>query len=106
MRGSNAVVINYEDINSLLGTVQASGLAVGASAIQVSGPATRLRGRRQLRIQNLGADPAYVGGDSSVTTSTGFAIPSGDTLALDVLDVGDIWIISGGSSDVRVLELK
>ena len=106
MRGSNAVVINYEDINSLLGIIQSSGLTVSDDAVHVSGPATRLRGRRQLKIQNLGAAAVHVGGDAGVTTSDGLAVPSGDTLTLNILDVGDIFVISAGTSDVRVLELK
>ena len=112
MRGSNAVVINYEDINSSVGTIQTSGLTVVGDAVHITGPATRLRGRRQLKIQNLGAhtgageSDVFIGGNSSVTTSNGLAIPSGTTLTLNVLDVGNIFIISAGASDVRILELK
>ena len=105
LRGSNNVVVNYEDINSKLGVVQASGLTVVGDAVHVAGPTTRLRGRRQLMIQNLGAGLLYVG-DSSVTVANGVRVGSGETLTLDVLDVGNIYAISDGVSDVRVLELK
>jgi len=105
MRGSNNVVINYEDINSKVGVVQASGLTVVADAVHLAGPATRLRGRRQLMIQNLGPSLLYVG-DSSVTTTDGMCVGSGVTLTLDVLDVGNIYAISASVSDVRVMELK
>tara|TARA_R110000822_G_scaffold88608_5_gene205205 strand:- start:896 stop:1303 length:408 start_codon:yes stop_codon:yes gene_type:complete len=105
MRGQNNVVINYEDINSKVGIVQASGLTVVADAVHVAGPTTRLRGRRQLMIQNLGADLLYIG-DSSVTVADGVRVGSGETLTLDVLDVGNIYAISDGVSDVRVMELK
>ena len=105
LRGGNNVVINYEDINSKLGVVQASGLTVVADAVHVAGPTTRLRGRRQLMIQNLGAGLLYVG-DASVTAANGVRVGSGETLTLDVLDVGNIYAISDGVSDVRVLELK
>jgi len=105
LRGSNSVVVNYEDIQSKVGTIQASGLTVVADAVHVAGPATRLRGRRQLMIQNLGAGILYVG-DSTVTAADGVRVASGDTLTLDVLDVGDIYAISDGVSDVRVVELK
>jgi hypothetical protein len=105
MRGSNSVVINYEDINSMLG-LQSSGLQVAGNAIQVSGPDTRLAGRRQLQVQNLGTDPVYIGGDSSVSSTEGVRVPSGDSITLNLLDIADVWIVSGGSSDVRVLELK
>ena len=105
MRGSNSVLINYEDVQSKIGIVQSSGLAVGGSAIHLTGPATRLRGRRQVLIQNLGGDSAYIG-DASVTPTDGLQIMSGTILTLDVLDVGDIYVVSDGASDVRILELK
>jgi len=105
MRGNNNVVINYEDINSKVGIVQASGLTVVGDAVHVAGPTTRLRGRRQLMIQNLGAGALFIG-DSTVTVAAGVRVASGDTLTLDVLDVGNIYAISDGVSDVRVMELK
>jgi len=105
MRGANNVVINYEDINSKLGVVQVSGLTVVEDAVHVAGPTTRLRGRRQLMIQNLGAGLLFVG-DSRVTVTDGVRVAPGDTLTLDVLDVGDIYAISSAVSDVRVMELK
>lgn len=105
IRGTNAVVVNYEDIESKIGIVQSSGLTVVADAVHVTGPENRLRGRRQLIMQNLGPQGVYIG-DSAVTTSDGLLIASGDLLSLNVLDVGDIFAISDGTSDVRVLELK
>ncbi len=103
--GTNSIVVNYEDINSSIGTIQSSGLLVTADAVHVSGPANRLRGRRELRIQNMGEGLAYVG-DSTVTTANGLCIPSGTTLALNVLDVGDIYAVSASTSDLRIFELK
>lgn len=105
MRGTNSVVINYEDINSKLGHAQASGLAVSTSAIQLTGPENRLRGRRQLTIQNLGAGNVFIGG-MGVTASDGLRIASGELLTLDVLDYGDLWVIGDAAADVRVLELR
>ena len=105
MRGTNNVVINYEDIQSKLGVVQSSGLTVTGDSVHLSGPLTRLSGRRELVIQNLGTDPLYIGG-SNVTAANGVQVASGNLLRLDVLDVGDIYGVSGGTSDVRILELK
>lgn len=105
MRGTNAVVVNYEDIESKIGIVQASGLTVVTDAVHVTGPENRLRGRRQLIIQNLGTGVVYIG-DSAVTAANGLQIASGDLLSLNVLDVGDIYAISDGTADVRILELK
>ncbi len=112
MMGTNSVIINYEDVISKVGTIQTSGLTVVADAVHVAGPATRLRGRRQLQIQNLGSpngvgtSEVYIGANASLTASNGVQIPSGTTKTLDVLDVGNIFIISADVSDVRVLELK
>ena len=105
MRGTNSVVINYEDINSKIGIVQSSGLLVTADAVHITGPENRLRGRREVTIQNLGAGVAYIG-DASVTTSDGLQIPVGDILTLSVLDVGNIYAVSASTSDLRILELK
>lgn len=105
MRGTNNVVINYEDIQSKLGVVQSSGLTVAGDAVHLSGPLTRLGGRRELIIQNLGAGALFIGG-AGVTAANGVQVASGDLLRLDVLDVGDIYGISGAVSDVRILELK
>ena len=105
MRGGNAVVVNYEDINSLLGIIQNSGLTVAAAPLQLTGPATRLRGRRHVMVQNLGAGNAFIG-NSGVTTTNGVRVASGELLRMDVLDFGDIWVVSASTSDVRVLELR
>lgn len=106
MRGTNSVVLNYEDIQSKIGIMQASGTIVTGDAVQLSGPTTRLAGRRQLLIQNLGGGALYIGGASGVTSSDGYCVASGSSLSLDILDYGDVWGISDGTSDVRILELK
>lgn len=106
MRGTNVVLINYEDLNSKLGISQASGLAVSSGlAIQLTGPENRLGGRRQMIVQNLGNAPAYIG-PSGVTTDTGLQIGVNNRLSLEVMDVGDLFIVSAGNSDIRILELK
>lgn len=105
MNGTNAVITNYEDINSSLGIMQGSGLIVAGAAVHLTGPATRMRQRRKLLIQNLGAGALYIG-DASVTPGSGYQIAANSSLTLDVLDFGDIYGISSTSADVRVLELR
>lgn len=105
IRGTNSVLANYEDIQSKIGLVQSSGLAVSTFPIHLTGPGIRLKGRRQLTIQNLGAGVVYVG-DSTVTTATGLRIAVDELLTLDVLDFGDLYVIGAAAADVRVLELK
>ena len=105
MRGSNAVITNYEDVNSCLGVVQSTAKPVGIMATQLTLPAHRLRGRRKIIVQNLGSDNVFIGG-ADVSTSNGLRLGSGEKLELDVLDFGDIWVVSDGSADVRVLEIR
>lgn len=105
LRGTNNIVVNYEDIGSKLGIVQSSGLVVAGDAVHLTGPNGRLRGRRELIVQNLGAGGLFIG-DANVTAANGLSVPSGDMLSLKVLDLGDIYGISDGTADVRILEIK
>ena len=105
MRGTNSVVINYEDINSVLGVAQSTAVNITGTAAQLTPPATRLRGRRKMIITN-GATEIFIGG-ANVTSSNGLPLAADATLELDVLDVGDLYAVTGGgSSDVRILELR
>lgn len=49
------------------------------------------------------AGVTYVGGDSSVTTSTGFPLNAGDTITLDTVDASGVWIIGTASDHVRYI---
>ncbi|MHA2063074.1 MAG: hypothetical protein ACXABY_01715 [Candidatus Thorarchaeota archaeon] len=105
MRGSNTVVLNYEDVNSCLGISQSTAVAIPASATQLTPPAIRLRGRRKMIVRNLGPDDLFVGA-ANVSVSNGFPIEASGLLELDVLDVGDIYGVSNGNANARILELR
>ena len=107
LMSSNAAVTNYEDINSKIGIIQSSSVSVTGSVtgVHITTPANRLRGRRQVNIQNLGPQTAYIG-EEFFDIDDGYPIGSGITLTLDILDVGDIYALSDGTSDIRILELK
>jgi len=108
MRGTNAIIANYEDVNSLLGIVQNTAIAAsGNTAEQLTPPATRLRRRRKIIVQNLGPSNAYIG-TSDVTANNGLQIGVSGMLELDILDVGDLYVTlaSGAIADIRVLELR
>lgn len=105
MQGSNNVLLNYEDVNSMMGVVQNSGLVVGTSAVHLTGPENRLRGRREVMIQNLGPGNAFIG-TSTVTTANGFPINAGSGLNLRVLDFGHLFVVSTSTSNLRILEIK
>jgi len=105
MMGSNSVLLNYEDVMSSLGVVQNSGLNVGGTAVQLTAPENRLRGRRKVLVNNQGTALAYIGA-VGVTTTNGFPLPSGQTLELSVLDFGHLWVVSAGVSNIRILEIR
>jgi hypothetical protein len=105
MQGTNNVILNYEDVGSMIGIVQTSGLVVGTSAVHLTGPATRLKGRRQVMVHNFGPGNAFIGA-STVTTSNGFPINAGSGLNLNVLDYGHLFVVSSSTSNLRILEIK
>jgi len=105
MRGSNAVITNYEDVNSCLGVAQSTAVSASGVAAQITSAASRLRVRRKVIVPNLGAGAAFLGG-SDVSTSNGLKLASGERLELDVLDFGDIYVVSDSTADVRILEIR
>lgn len=103
--GTNSVLVNYEDINSCMGLSASSAVDVTTTPAQLTPISSRLRGRRKIVINN-GATEVFIG-PSTVSSSNGLRLAAGATLHLDVLDIGDIYIVTGsGTSDVRILELK
>lgn len=107
LMSSNAAITNYEDIQSKIGIIQASQVSVtgAVTGVQITPAASRLRGRRQVTIQNLGPQIAYIG-EEFFAIGDGYPIGSGVSLTLDILDFGDIFSLSDGTSDLRILELK
>lgn len=85
-----------------------------AAATATKCPTTPMLGRTSLAIGNLDSATIYVGGDSTVTASTGFPIPAGGVLAVDMnyqpspLN-GQTWCYStaGTAADAaRILETR
>ncbi len=105
LHGTNSVVVNYEDINSCLGIAQSSNVTVDATGSIMLPKESRLHGRRKVIIDN-GATAIFIGG-SNVSTANGLRLAINEKLAIDVLDVGDLYALTAsGTSDVRILELK
>ena len=110
MRGTNNVVLNYEDFNSLLGVTKSSSQQLSYDEpVQITPPEVRLEGRRKIIIQNPNPEPIFIG-DSAVTPRTGFKIMPDQSLTLDVLDYGDIYSCiskeDGVDPDARVVVLQ
>ena len=104
MQGTNAIVVNPEDIAAGLGTLQASGIAVAATPIHLV--TDSLPGRRELRIQNLGPGKLYIGPDIQVSIEGSYEVGISGSITLPMMTFGSVWGISDSTSDVRVLQLK
>jgi len=61
--------------------------------------------RKALIIQNLGAGNLYIGFDSTVTTTNGFKLASGESLEINGYR-GAVYGIGDATCDVRYLEIK
>lgn len=104
LRGTSVVILNPED-----GSAGCSGLvtAVTLNTVAVQLPSTPLKYRRAISICNNSADTIYIGFDPNVTTGTGWPVPPGTAISLDIN--GDVLVYGVGISsslDVRTLELS
>lgn len=102
MRGSNAVIVNPEDMICGVGIFAASGFTVTSLTTNLT--VAPLNGRRKLMVFNLGPQPVFVG-HSGINTSNGYPIPSGGEKLFDVLAYGGLFAVSTGTSDVRTLQI-
>ena len=76
---------------------------VTSAAAQIDG--TKQAGRQAVDVQNLGNRAIYIGPTSSVTTSTGLAIPPQDTYSQRLGEFQNIFAISnGGSQQARIAQ--
>lgn len=104
LRGTQVVLINPEDA-SAGGSGLATQVTVGTSPIKL--PTAPLKYRRAIAIHNNDStNPIYIGFSSDVTTGTGFPIAAGACLPMDINGAVEVYGISGGSIDVRILELS
>lgn len=104
LRGTAVVILNPED-----GSAGCSGLVtavtLGITAVQL--PSTPLKYRRAISICNNSAETIYIGFDPGVVTGTGWPIPAGTAISLDIN--GQVLVYGVGASnslDVRILELS
>lgn len=101
--GDAVVLINPEDFSVSIG-LRPTAVVVTTSPTPL--PADPLEYRRALVVHNNGASTIYLG-DSTVTTLTGLPLLAGEKIAFDIQNNPNVTVyaISGGSVDVRVLEL-
>lgn len=101
--GKQVILANPEDLNSVD--------AFGIRNISVTGTATLIVGpndnplprQRMVIIRNVGTGDVHIGPDSGVLTTTGFELAANTQIELPLLHNVEVWGISGGSEDVRVL---
>ena len=105
LRGTQVVVLNPEDASA-----GCSGLAtpvtVGTTTIKL--PTKPLKYRRAMSIcNNTTSDTLYIGFDPNVTILTGWPIPAGTAISLDINGQVLVYAIGSiASMDIRVLELS
>lgn len=65
-----------------------------------------LAGRMKLQVQNLGNRAIFIGHSNAVTSANGYRVAAGATAVFEFGEDLDLWAISsGGSQDVRILQL-
>lgn len=90
-----------------LNSFQTSQYTIGSSAVQLTVSPLTNRSSMVVKVKTTTAtDIVYVGATSSVTTSNGYALFSGDTLALDLTGTHQIWAIGSNTGQiVYILEI-
>jgi hypothetical protein len=100
--GTSVAVLNPEDA-SIGGRLRIDQVSVGSTATVLPASGT-LEYRRSIAIQNLGPDTLYIGNDSSVDPTTGWAIMSMSIFSIECKNNVQVWAVSAGSSDVRTIQ--
>jgi len=103
-RADAVAVVNPSDFSVSIGA-RTTQVNIGTSATEVL--ASPLESRRALVIHNDGASVLYIGFDASVTTGNGFPLANGEKISFDMVGNPNMrmWLISAGTSDVRLMEL-
>lgn len=101
--GDGIIILNPEDFSISIG-LRPTAVTVGTSPTPL--PANPLEYRRALVVHNNGVAPIYLG-DATVTTSNGLPLAAGEKIAFDIQNNPNVvvYAVSGGSIDVRILEL-
>lgn len=75
-------------------------LSVTSTATAIVSPSSS---HRSVVVQNIDTvDPVYLGGGTGLTTSNGFRIAAGESLAVDIPPLAELYVI-GSSEEIRFL---
>lgn len=102
--GQGVVVVNPENFSVSIG-VRSQAITVTTSPTPL--PASPLEFRRALVLHNSSVATIYLGG-TNVSTSNGFPLLSGEKISIDIQGTpgATIYAVSGGSLELRILELS
>lgn len=104
LRGTATVLLNPEDA-SAGGSGLVTQITVGTTVTKL--PPTPLVYRRGLAIFNNDNNRTlYIGFDPSITTGTGWPVPPGTSLPMDVNGQIEVYGIADQDVDIRILELS
>jgi len=102
--GTQVIVTNAED-NSAGCSGVVTAITVGTTAVKL--PTTPMVYRRGMAIANESNNRTlFVGFDPGVTISTGFPVPAGNSLPMDVNAEIEVYGVASADIDIRVLELS
>lgn len=101
--GTQVMVGNFED-NLSVDAFGIRNVAVTSTATLImSANINPLPRQRMIIIRNVGAGDVHIGPSAGVLTSTGFELATNTQIELPFMHNVEVWGISGGSEDVRVL---
>ena len=104
LRGTSVIHLNPEDASAgCSGVVTA--VTVGTTAVKL--PTTPMVYRRGMSVANESNNRTlFVGFNPNVTILTGFPVPAGNSLPMDVNAEIEVYGVASADIDVRVLELS
>lgn len=73
-------------------------IAVGGTAQQIPKTAGSTGGVR-LKANSANAGKIYLGSDNTVSATTGYELSAGESINLEVLNLGRLWIVGGTTGD-------
>lgn len=102
--GTGAVILNPEDFSVHVG-LRTQAITVETTAIPI--PSNPLEYRRALVIHNTNASSDVFIGGSNVTAANGLPLKPNEKIAIDIGGNPNVTVyaISGGSVEIRILEL-
>lgn len=77
-----------------------------AAATATKVPASAMISRTSILILNVDTQPMYVGGDTSVTATTGFKLAANASIELEVSENAPVYVYSTAGGDVDYIEVR